>query len=185
MHNAQSPTAVTANLLWLSKKRSNYPELTAFGLILAGLRGRKRSREQISKALETLKVPLGGSTLAQYEKGKVWAPDAGVLWGLAEIYNVPLDYLARLLARNRQDATLDVDLLRHEVPVQRTLTGEADETASDRARRLEARLHEYDGLVPELNRVTTALVRVAAKRAEDAATTAAQTSGRRRHRSTD
>jgi transcriptional regulator with XRE-family HTH domain len=61
-----------------------------------------RSREQISLKLTEKGTPLGATTLLQYEKGAVWAPDAGVLWGLGQIYGVPLDDLVALLLANRQ-----------------------------------------------------------------------------------
>jgi len=61
-----------------------------------------------------MNATLGGSTLAQYEKGTVWAPDPGVLWGLARIYRVPLEDLVKLLAANRANpnaAPSEADLL--------------------------------------------------------------------------
>lgn len=108
MHNAQ----VRAATLWgLVKKRSQQPTLKPFGEYLEGLRG-KVSRERISLKLAALGVPLGGSTLAQYEKGAVWAPDACVLWGLSTIYRVPIEDLVNRLRENRlitlnYDAVLD------------------------------------------------------------------------------
>jgi len=97
----------------VSKKRSRLAELKAFGAKLKALRG-GRSREQISLRLQTLGVTLDESTLVQYEKGTVWAPDAGVLWGLAVIYNQSLTDLIGLLLLNRQnpDASVgDADML--------------------------------------------------------------------------
>jgi transcriptional regulator with XRE-family HTH domain len=87
------------------KKRSRMPTLAAFGARLRALRGR-HSREAISIRLGELGVPLGGSTLAQYEKGLVWAPDAGVLWGLARIYGQDLAELIALLRANRNDPAM-------------------------------------------------------------------------------
>ena len=84
----------------MAKKRSDQPLLEAFGNRLFQLRS-GRSREVISRRLKSLGVPLGGSTLGQYEKGGVWAPDAGVLWGLAKIYGVDLEELILLLRANR------------------------------------------------------------------------------------
>lgn len=99
MHNAQGRPA---NLFRVQKKRSRNPALRAFGRYLEKLRG-KRSREQISLRLQELHVPLGGSTLAQYEKGTVWAPDPGVLWGLASIYGVRLSDVILRLRANRSE----------------------------------------------------------------------------------
>ena len=96
-HNAQAPPAT---LFWLPKKRSRNPVLMAFGAELLRLRG-ENSREWVSIQLERLGVPLGGSTLAQYEKGTVWAPDPGVLWGLSEIYGVRLSEIGRASCRER------------------------------------------------------------------------------------
>jgi transcriptional regulator with XRE-family HTH domain len=98
------------------KRRSKNPILRAFGERLTDLRG-ERSREQVSKRLRSLGVPLGGSTLAQYEKGTVWSPDPGVLWGLSEIYKVPMMELVNLLRVTRAHPTITDpnDLPRHEL----------------------------------------------------------------------
>jgi transcriptional regulator with XRE-family HTH domain len=93
------------------KKRSQKPALRAFGAWLQELRG-EASRERISQKLAAKGVPLGGSTLAQYEKGAVWAPDAGVLWGLAQIYETDLDHDGGALAENRKRTDMHVDALR-------------------------------------------------------------------------
>jgi transcriptional regulator with XRE-family HTH domain len=128
MHNAQ-PEA--ANLLWVTKKRSTNPQLKAFGRRLEELRN-KVSREAISLRLEKLGVPLGGSTLAQYEKGNVWAPDPGVLWGLAQIYHVQLQELILLLRENRRHPEADVI---HVSDIQhREETGLANQLTSERER---------------------------------------------------
>lgn len=102
-------TTRSGNLRVVSRKRatarSRMPQLQAFGAQLRAWRG-ERSREQISRKLAHLGVPLGGSTLAQYESGTVWAPDAGVLWGLAEIYGVELHAVISLLRANRANQVL-------------------------------------------------------------------------------
>jgi transcriptional regulator with XRE-family HTH domain len=84
----------------VAKRRSRFPELSAFGAYLRKLRG-DRSREQISIRLRDLGVPLDESTLVQYEKGTVWSPDVGVLWGLSRIYQVSIATLVSLLRENR------------------------------------------------------------------------------------
>lgn len=119
MHNAQPNTV---NLFPVAKKRSSYPNLRAFGVYLQRLRGRV-SRERISKRLEKLGVPLGGSTLRQYELGAVWAPDPGVLWGLSQIYTVSLDTLIDLLRENRRNPKLE--------PVEVRLEARVAEVAED------------------------------------------------------
>jgi hypothetical protein len=85
------------------KARSKNPLLLEFGRRLEELRG-TRTREQVSVRLRELGVPLGGSTLAQYEGGSVWAPDPGVLWGLAQIYRVEHEDIVTLLRENRRRA---------------------------------------------------------------------------------
>lgn len=119
MHNAQA----LATTLWEAvKKRSQQPTLESFGDYLEGLRGTV-SREIISRRLAALGVPLGGSTLAQYEKGAVWAPDAGVLWGLGRIYRVPLEDLVNRLRANRVEA-LDLEVSHGSINISR-VDGEA------------------------------------------------------------
>jgi transcriptional regulator with XRE-family HTH domain len=148
LHNAKKERIRSATL---AKKRSRNPELRAFGQRLTELRGAKRSRQQICNRLSDLKVPLDASSLFQYEAGTVWAPDAGVLWGLSEIYEVPLAELVALLRANRArpDAGRSEwrDLIRHETKVQRTLPpnpGESDVPDQARIRELEDRLEEYE-----------------------------------------
>jgi hypothetical protein len=41
------------------------------------------------------------STLSEYEKGTVMAPDAGILWGLAQIYDVSAATLIECLVAER------------------------------------------------------------------------------------
>lgn len=141
------------NLLAVMKKRSTKPPLKVFGRLLREAR-REATREQISKRLEKLGVPLGGSTLAQYEQGSVWAPDPGVLWGLSKIYRVALDDLILVLRENRarpelevlenrQLATDFVHGVRHEIETHTTESAAAhgvpppiDSRGSDEDRRL-------------------------------------------------
>lgn len=134
-----SPIAVTC---WPNmKRRSNKPPLRAFGRLLLELRG-KATREQVSIKLEKLFVPLGGSTLSQYERGFVWAPDAAVLWGLATTYGVKHEELVMLLRENRrhpQSAPEDWrDLLRQSIDQisDPSRGSDAATLAADSARRL-------------------------------------------------
>lgn len=105
---------VPDTLLRVRNPRSKNPVISAFGARLRELRTEARSREVIARKLATLGVALDESTLVQYEKGTVWAPDAGVLWGLSEIYKVPLVELTTLLVINRADPSAKSwrDLLR-------------------------------------------------------------------------
>lgn len=82
------------------KKRSNMPRLPRFGGRLRELRG-DASRQEISNRLHGLNVPLGGSTIKQYEDGAVWSPDPTVLWGLSRIYKVSFEDLVLLLRTER------------------------------------------------------------------------------------
>jgi hypothetical protein len=120
---------IPANLLRVAKKRSRNPTLRAFGAWLEQLRG-KQSRERISMRLSDRGASLGGSTLAQYEKGTVWAPDVVVLSGLAEIYGVSFEHLVRAVAMNRMDASIHRDAL-----IARVLasTSAPDKSGSSRA----------------------------------------------------
>jgi transcriptional regulator with XRE-family HTH domain len=115
-HFAQC-TQIPANLLPVQKKRSRNPELRAFGEWLQDLRG-EMSRERVSQRLADKGATLGGSTLAQYEKGTVWAPDVGVLLALSEIYGVKFELLARAVDENRKNVGIErdalVDLIRHD-----------------------------------------------------------------------
>lgn len=87
------------------KTRSSKPRLRQFGDRLKALRG-TATRQEISNRLEALHAPLGGSTLAQYENGAVWAPDVAVLWGLSQIYKVSMDDLVDLLRTERARVTV-------------------------------------------------------------------------------
>jgi hypothetical protein len=113
---AQS-TNIPGNLFSVRKKRSRNPELRAFGEWLQTLRG-QMSRERVSQRLADKGIKLGQSTLGQYEKGTVWAPDVGVLLGLSRIYSVSFETLARAVHANRDEPELSLDalldLIRHD-----------------------------------------------------------------------
>lgn len=157
----------------MAKKRSRNPTLRAFGERLTELRG-TASREQISIKLEKLGVPLGGSTLAQYEKGAVWAPDPGVLMGLAKIYNEELQDLLTLLVASRADpsATLSglhqsaaggdpMSALAHDA-VRRQSKHEHALSVSPAARELAERIDKLGGEVPDMiNHVLRTIERAA------------------------
>lgn len=163
MHTVE---AIRPNLLCVQKKRSSQPLLLAFGERLRELRG-LRSREEISRRLGALAAPLGGSTLAQYEKGQVWAPDAVVLWALSEIYRVPLTDLTRLLAANRQQPISvnwrDLHCHLPGVQIEPQSNGGSDVASPDQARlqQLAQELEDRDARLREVQAITRQLFRVA------------------------
>lgn len=182
-----SPDGRPGNLCWLSKKRSRNPQLQAFGAALAEMRGGS-SREQISIKLANLGVPLGGSTLAQYEKGTVWAPDPGVLWGLATIYKEPLELLVAMLTTNRSDPTLQSfegrDLIRHARTGQQAphLKGGADVPAEARVRELQGRIEDYERTLTDIRKVAGKLLTIAARGEKTRTAARTETGNRRRDR---
>lgn len=46
-------------------------------------------------------LPLAHATLWRYEAGQVAIPDPGILWALAQIYNVPFDDMVQRLVKER------------------------------------------------------------------------------------
>lgn len=169
----------------VTKKRSKQPRLTAFGAWLAQHRG-DTSREAISIRLSALQTPLGGSTLAQYESGAVWAPDAAVLWGLSHIYGVTLLETVTLLRLNRKypDAASAADLLRHASEVQPapTLRG-ADATVAARLVELRAQVEKREARLRAVQDVADELIEILAA-PEGAATRTRTRKGSRGHRKT-
>lgn len=106
MANAEDSGALVPGL-HKRTRRATHP-LTAFGRLLADLRGAK-SVQQVVNTMAGFPVdPIGTSqpTIAEYESGKVWSPDACVLWGLARAYGVSNEGLLAVLCRNRQDEHL-------------------------------------------------------------------------------
>lgn len=89
-----------------SKSRHRPVVVPAFGAYLARLRGRssrraRSSRGAICKRLEQYGLTLDRSTLLQYERGTVTAPDPAILWGLSRLYHVPFDEMVLELVRER------------------------------------------------------------------------------------
>ena len=150
----------------------------------------RRSRQQISVKLKHLGVPLDESSLFQYEAGTVWAPDPGVLWGLAEIYRVPLMELILLLKANRARPGADPskwsDLLRHsrDQALDAHQGGPVDATASARILELERELADYKARFSDVQDVTRRLFAIAVDREEGPATTTAAPRRSRTRRST-
>ncbi len=78
----------------------------AWGRQLTTLR-QKRSLSTVLRKLRQLGIDnISRSTLYQYEKGQVTAPDPVVLWGLAQIYGIDVGQLIEALARNRRHPDL-------------------------------------------------------------------------------
>lgn len=82
-----------------------------FGKYLSELRG-TRSRGVICEELKRFGVELDRSTLLQYERGTVSAPDPAALWALGRLYRVSLDDLALVLLRDRTGQALAAQDLR-------------------------------------------------------------------------
>lgn len=136
----------------MTKKRSTKPPLVGFGERLEDLRNGV-SREIISRKLEKLGAPIGGSTLAQYEKGAVWAPDAAVLWGLAYIYGVNFLDLVALLRENRRSPSSTYkelrDLVRQTGDQASGPQGRSDAAAQTRIQQLERELEAKDRFIAQ------------------------------------
>lgn len=113
-------------------------------------------------------MPLGGSTLAQYEKGTVWAPDPGVLWGLAQIYEQPVEVLILMLRANRANPSLQ-SFDGHEV---QRHARTASTKAGTAAHALEQRLVRDQAVGKEIEAVARQLLTIAAKLDHTKGTTA-------------
>jgi transcriptional regulator with XRE-family HTH domain len=106
-----------------------------FGALLTSLRGPHTSRGAICSKLARFGLSLDRSTLLQYERGTVRSPDPTILWGLAQIYRVPLNDL--MLALLRDVSPKHHPMIRHEVdpltPEQRVIA-ELSSAVSPKAR---------------------------------------------------
>lgn len=81
------------------------PKVAPWGQRLRDLRG-KRSGGWVIQRLASAGISFTDSTLSQYERGTVIAPDPVVLWGLAQIYGVEVGQLIETLAQNRRQPDL-------------------------------------------------------------------------------
>jgi transcriptional regulator with XRE-family HTH domain len=71
-------------------------------MALRGLRQKAGlSGGEVVARLGVLGVTLDRRTLYSYEGGRVMSPDAGVVWGLAQIYGAELEQLSRSLVASR------------------------------------------------------------------------------------
>jgi transcriptional regulator with XRE-family HTH domain len=75
----------------------------SWGTKIAQLRkGSGLSAAGVAKRLAGLGIPLDRASIYAYESGRVAAPDAVVLWGLAQIYGVDLEELVAALLDARK-----------------------------------------------------------------------------------
>ena len=82
------------------KRRSRKAVTPTLGALLVQLRGRA-SRGAICTRLPQYGLSLNRSTLLQYERGTVLAPDPAILWGLSKVHHVKFDDLMEALLRDR------------------------------------------------------------------------------------
>jgi transcriptional regulator with XRE-family HTH domain len=80
-----------------AQKRVALPQ---FAKQLVKLRG-TQSRGAICRALARLGLPCDRSTLLQYERGTVTAPDPALLWGLAWVYHIDVSELLVVIVGDR------------------------------------------------------------------------------------
>jgi transcriptional regulator with XRE-family HTH domain len=122
-----------------------------FGARLKALReavkigNKKRSQEHVANRLAVkYGLQLDRSTLSEYEKGTVMAPDAGVLWGLAQIYDVPVGELAQFLVAERSGGKVSVPEVTAGVHIASPLSATSGATQSSTPAGQEARVGEPD-----------------------------------------
>jgi transcriptional regulator with XRE-family HTH domain len=127
------------------RKRERPVVVPRFGAGLRALRERVegRSQEWVVRALMTrFGLRFSRATLSQYEKGTVLAPDAGVLWGLAQIYDVPPGGLLAYLVAERSDGKVSVPEVTVGVPIALPPLAESGITHSSTPAGQEARVAE-------------------------------------------
>jgi transcriptional regulator with XRE-family HTH domain len=74
----------------------------SWGTTLAKLRqDAQLTGAEVARQLERLGIHLDRASVYAYEAGRVSAPDAGVIWGLARIYGVSVEGLITALVRSR------------------------------------------------------------------------------------
>src|SRR5579871_491571 len=73
-----------------------------WGRLLADLRREAGlTGNEVARRLEHLGIVIDRASIYAYENGRISAPDAGVVWGLAHIYGVPVEDLIATLVRSR------------------------------------------------------------------------------------
>ena len=85
------------------------PTIRNWGSVLAALRQASGlSAAEVVERLKTLGVEINRASIYTYEAGRVSAPDAGVVWGLSQIYCVPVaDLIADLVALRKGESRPD------------------------------------------------------------------------------
>jgi transcriptional regulator with XRE-family HTH domain len=80
-----------------------------WGLALAELRRACRlTASEVVKRLTAFGIEIDPASIYTYEAGKVYAPDAGVVWGLAQVYGVSVtDLIADLVADRSEGRSLE------------------------------------------------------------------------------
>jgi len=107
-------------------ERKRSVALPKFGAQLRRLRG-DQTRGDICRALETYGLKVDRSTLLQYERGTVKAPDPAILWALGRIYQqASIDDLLTIIAIERTGRTLrqGVELARPTLSAQQVKVAE-------------------------------------------------------------
>lgn len=128
------------------------------------LRRGTRSLEQIALKIRPYVAAMGltvdRSAIAKYEQGRV--PNWPMLGAFSRVYDVAIiETVQRLLDGLEFPAAND--LVRHGRTGQRTpLKGEPNDPTSDRTPQLEARLAEYERLVPDIQAMLLRLTKLAA-----------------------
>lgn len=79
-----------------------------WGTALAELRRASRlTAREVVQRLKGFGIELDPASIYTYEAGKVYAPDAGVIWGLAQVYGVSVtDLIADLVAERSGEPLL-------------------------------------------------------------------------------
>jgi transcriptional regulator with XRE-family HTH domain len=135
------------------RKRERPVVAPAFGAQLTALRERVegRSQEWVVRALASrFGLSFSRSTLSQYEKGTVLAPDAGILWGLAQIYDVPVMGLIQYLVAERSGGKVTVPEVTAGVHTAQPLSAVSGDTHSSTPAWQEARVAESENVDLEL-----------------------------------
>jgi hypothetical protein len=87
----------------------------AWGALLANLRERAElTGAQVVRRLATLGVRLDRRTLYTLRGGRVVAPDAAVVWGLAQIYEASVNDLLVTLVASRNAESVPATIDRHQ-----------------------------------------------------------------------
>jgi transcriptional regulator with XRE-family HTH domain len=68
------------------------------------------SAAAVARRLGQLGITVDRGTIYAYEAGRITAPDAGVVWGLANIYKISVDALIQLLVEARTGVVVRTQL---------------------------------------------------------------------------